>query len=138
MNDGEKLLTSIILWLVLGVPVIIISLLPTWFVLQGDWRGYLFWVPWSITVSGYFYKLGIIVYPILGVIKTKGTYLLATIYMVLLGIWGMPLLKKSVISLVTTPLIGIELQQTILTIIIITSLSITATLALKVNEGEDS
>lgn len=138
MNDGEELLVKIIAWLILGVPIMLVALLPTWFVLQGDWNGYLYWVPWSIALSGYLYKLGIIVYPIIGLLKTKATYIFATAYMILLGVWGMPLLKKSLIHLVTTPLSGLELQRVILTIIIIKTLSLSSAVALKQTEGTES
>ena len=131
MSDGEELLVKIIIWIIIGLPLILIGLLPTWFILHGNWSSYLQWMPWSIMVSGYLYKLCIIVYPLIGIARVKGTYIIAGVYAALLGVWGMPLLKTSLIQLASIPLSGLELQRVVLTIIAINGLAISATLGLK-------
>ncbi|MHA1267907.1 MAG: hypothetical protein ACTSRS_21970 [Candidatus Helarchaeota archaeon] len=136
MKDEEiKFVSGIIIGMVL-LPMILVSILPGWFAIFGDWGNYLYWMPISITVSRIVYFLTFIAYPIASIRYKKYSYLFALIYNVILAIWGLPILQDCLTKIVTTELEGLELQQTILRIIVIESFSIMASLTTKVEDKE--
>jgi len=136
MKDEEiKFVSGIIVGIVL-LPMILVLILPSWFAIFGDWENYLYWMPISITVSRIVYFLTFIAYPIASVRYKKYSYLCVLMYNVILAIWGLPILQDCLTKIVTTELEGLELQQTILRIIVIESFSIMASLTTKVESKE--
>jgi len=136
MDETDELIIKAALTVVLTLPLLIILLLPTWFMFNGNWNGYLTWVPLTITISGYWYKIGMIVYLLKGILSLKSNIVLGGIYYGFLGWFGMPLLKSSIVLLVTIPISGLELQRTILTIILIEIFSANAYTTLISSEFE--
>ena len=108
MDDAEELLIKIIAGIILVVPLSIVLLIPTWLVLHGNWAGYAYWIPITITISGYLHKIGCILYFIMGLTRLKASYFFAVVYAGMLGFIGMPVLKQAVLNLVLTFIIDIN------------------------------
>ncbi len=137
MDDAEKFIISAIVNLILVLPLSLISLLPTWFAIHSDWGAYLFWLPITIPLSRIACALMIILCPIMSLVTLKYTHLFNTLRFIILTFWGLPLLRVALTNLVTQSLIGIELQTTLIQIIVVELLAISATLApLKIDKGE--
>ena len=98
----------------------IIPLLTIWnLVVNLDWNGYWFWASIGITASR---VIAIILIPITIVApfwSKKWWLWIDTIGLVIYAIYGLPLLLWALNTLIFTPLIGLELQRTMLTYIII-------------------
>lgn len=138
MDDDVSLLLGVIGFIIFGLPLALIMLLPTWFVLFSNWDGYLYWMPWSIAISRFIYAIAMILYPLVAITHRKVSYAYASVDYLVLAIWGMPVLKKSLILLVMTPLNGLELQRIFVTVIAIYLLSISASITTKKSEGKNS
>ena len=137
MDENEKFIINAVINLILITPLSLISLLPTWFAIHGNWEAYLFWLPITIPLSRIACGLMIIVCPIMGVFAMKYSHLFNTLRFIMLAIWGLPLLRIALTNLVTLPLTGIELQTTIIQVIVIEGLAISASLTfLKTDTGD--
>jgi hypothetical protein len=130
MNDKETIfIISIILNIFLVTPLFFVMLLPTWFALTYNWSAYSYWIPIVLIISRWLYGLMILLSIAVAIIKVSYAQLLNMVRYLFLAVWGMPVLTTALLNLVTTPLTGIQLQTTILQIIILESLSTTAALS---------
>ena len=126
MDRETELIVSVILNAVVVTPLFFLVLLPTWFAITSNWSAYVYWIPIVLIISRWLYGLMIILSPLMALTKVSYAHLLNTLRYILLAIWGMPVLTTALINLTTVQLSGINLQTTILQIIIIELLSISA------------
>lgn len=120
MNETTKI--GIMLGILLLVPSLVligISYATTWFGMMGNWTEYVYWFWVSCYVSRVVYALAIPVLVGVAIYFEEWKYLFSIPPCIILAVWGIPILYESVLLLVTTPLTGLEFQQTILKIIII-------------------
>ena len=136
--DEEIALGSLIALVLIGLgSLVLIALLPSWFVIQGNWEAYRFWFNIGVSISRVLYIIQIPLYLFFAIIYVKVGYGIGAIQSALLGIWGMPVYKKAVLSLAFTPLSGIELQRTIIIIIVVYGLSIWQSLITKADDKRE-
>ena len=126
MDKESELIISIILKILVVTPLSFLMFLPTWFVLTNNWSAYVYWVPIVLIISRWLYGFMIILSPLIALVDVSYSQLLNTVRYIFLAIWGMPILTTALVNLASTQLSGIDLQTTILQIIIIEGLSIVA------------
>ena len=120
MDKDTKI--AMILVAILGLPLLSLAILgwiPTWFGIMGNWVKYMYWFNISCTVGRWIYGLMIIVIPITSFYTEEWKYLGYIPACVLLAVWGIPILYQSIYNLVMVELTGLDLQRTIMQILII-------------------
>ena len=135
MDEKEtEFIASIIVNAFLVTPLTLIALLPIWFAIFGNWGAYLFWIPITIPLSRVCDGILMLLCPLMAIVKVKYSYIISAIQFAILAIWGLPVFRIALTNMVSTPLTGLDLQKTILQIIIIEGLSISAALSLRTTE----
>jgi len=129
MSNNELLEASIgigtvISLLALLVSVLVIGFLPSWFCMQGDWNGYLYWMPIAMFVSRLSYVLLVPINLITGIYYKNPGNIIKIPLMIVMAIWGIPVLQTALFNIASMELFGLELQRTILQIICIEGLAI--------------
>ena len=128
--DDELLRGTLIVLGFFGlVAIILVGILPTWFVIQNNWISFVIWFDICILISRILYCIAIPLIFLTFFVKFNTAYASAFIEAIILAGWGVPVYKKSVLALAFTPLTGIELQRTLLTVIFIYGLTISFVLA---------
>jgi len=129
----ENALLAGILTLLFGVIIgaislFIISLLPTWFVIMGDWCAFAYWFPIVIPIARILGVVSLVLCPVLAAYYESPQYLILIPLMAILLIWGYPVILDTGLRLAMTELSGLELQRTLLQFIFLeffsTSISI--------------
>jgi hypothetical protein len=106
------------------VGLVVIGFLPTWFVIMGDWAAFVYWYPIAITISQILGVLGLIAYPILAIVAGKPEYIIVWPLLLVMVVWGYPLVLSTGIALATQELTGITLQHTLLQFLEVNFLSL--------------
>jgi hypothetical protein len=125
--------SGIIAILVILFSVVVVTLAPAILIIFGMWDTFAYWYPIAMLVGRFFCVFGFIV----GIVYTflgKMVYLVSGVIDLIMAIWGIPVLQTAVMSLGYTQLSGMDLQRTILTIILIESIMVSGSLIAKKSE----
>ena len=120
MTDNDSgVLVLALLALIPVIGLVVITILPGWYAIQGVWVEYLNWVWWSLSLGRWILWLYIILIIINCFMGGNIGNIILIPSIIILSVWGYPLLYEAIKLLVTTELTGLELQRTILQILII-------------------
>jgi hypothetical protein len=126
-------ITGLITILILLVTVVILTFAPAVLLIFGMWDAFAYWFPIVMVIARFLYFFSFvigIIYMFLG----KMTYVVSSIIDLIMLIWGVPVYQNAVMSLGYSQLSGLELQRTILLIILIEATTITSSLVTKKSE----
>ena len=112
------------------VTVLILAFAPAILLIFGMWDAFAFWFPIVMIISRFLCLFGFIIGFVCIFIKNTN-YVISGIIDLIMFIWGIPVYQNAVMSLGYTQLSGLELQRTILLIILIEAMTVSGSLSTK-------
>lgn len=122
MDEDVALVSILALMMLTIASLFFVGLMPTWLVIHHKWASFSWWFKLSMSISRVVYIIMIPLYFLTIFIKGKVMSIIYSIEAAILGIWAIPVYTKAVLSLAYTDLSSLELQRTILIIILVYSL----------------
>ena len=130
MSELVIVLGAMILLIVAVVSFAVVIFLPTWYAITNDWENYIVWIPIVYTISRMILgPTAIVISAIFLIWKRNINSIMTIIYQVIMVWFGYPTLQNLWITLVTTPLGGVELQRNIIQVLAFTTFGIFVTYA---------
>lgn len=116
--------------------LVIITFAPAVLIIFGMWDAFAYWYPIAMFIGRFLYFFGFII-GIVYVLLGNFSYLLSGVIDLIMAIWGISVLQTAVLNLGYIQLSGVDLQRTILTIILIEGITVSSALVTKKSEGKD-